>query len=374
MDSNEKIQLDDITFDDVISGEGVETTPIEEIKDSKEKPSDELEKDIEDKEEEIKEKEEKEDKEEEEEKPEDTKDAEEDFEEVEEDSETEREDKSVVHEVLEKLGFEAEDNAYADTPEGLADLTEDVATQLAEEKIDEVLEKFPLVQQHLQYVLNGGESQNFMQAYDPTLDYDKISLGEEDVRSQKSILGDYFTVKGHDQEFIKELLEDYEDTGKLFKKAEAAKGALAKVQTQQRETMLKTQQERVAKQQEEIKNYWEGVADTLETSESFAGLSIPVREKNKFYSYLSSPINQEGHTQRDLDHSKAPMETKLAIDYLMYKGFNLEQIINTKAKTKATKSLRDKISRNEEKVKSSRVKSRKRRENVDFDDLDLSTL
>ena len=28
MDPNEKIQLDDITFDDVISGEGVETTPI----------------------------------------------------------------------------------------------------------------------------------------------------------------------------------------------------------------------------------------------------------------------------------------------------------------------------------------------------------
>ena len=65
------------------------------------------------------------------------------------------------------------------------------------------------------------------------------------------------------------------------------------------------------------------------------------------------------------------METKLAIDYLMYKGFNLDQIINTKAKTKASKSLREKISKNEETVKSARRKSR-RSKNVDLDDLDLS--
>ena len=65
------------------------------------------------------------------------------------------------------------------------------------------------------------------------------------------------------------------------------------------------------------------------------------------------------------------METKLAIDYLMYKGFNLEQIINTKAKTKQSKSLRDKISKNEEKVKSAKRAARTNK-SFDVDDLDLS--
>ena len=65
------------------------------------------------------------------------------------------------------------------------------------------------------------------------------------------------------------------------------------------------------------------------------------------------------------------METKLAIDYLMYKGFNLEEIINKKAKTKQTRSLRDKISKNEEKVKSARKASRSKK-SFDIDDLDLS--
>ena len=65
------------------------------------------------------------------------------------------------------------------------------------------------------------------------------------------------------------------------------------------------------------------------------------------------------------------METKLAVDYLMYKGFNLESIINSKAKTKAATSLRDKISRSEETVKSARKKSRVSK-NVDLDNLDLN--
>ena len=65
------------------------------------------------------------------------------------------------------------------------------------------------------------------------------------------------------------------------------------------------------------------------------------------------------------------MDKKLAIDYLMFKGFNLDQIINTKARTKNTKSLKDKISRNEEAVKSAR-KSSRRKKNFDIDELDLN--
>ena len=65
------------------------------------------------------------------------------------------------------------------------------------------------------------------------------------------------------------------------------------------------------------------------------------------------------------------METKLAIDYLMYKGFDLEQVIDTKARTKNAKSLKDRIKKNEEKVKSAR-KAPKRKSDFDIEDLDLT--
>ena len=276
MDPNEKIQLDDITFDDVIAGDGVDTVaideiekPVEEVKEEvkEEKPTEELE-DIEDKveEEKVEEPEVKEE-------VQTSDDTEEDVEEAED---------TVVSEVLSKLGYELE-GEYADTSEGLAEMTKDVASQMADDRLDEVLEAFPLVKQHLEYVLNGGESENFMQAHDPNLDYNKIELASDDTRSQKAILANYFTEKGHDKEFIKEMLNDYEDSGKLHTKAEQAKQALCKVQTKRKEQMVAQQREVVKQQQAEQQKFWDGISDTIQNSQEFVGLQVPEKEKSKFF-------------------------------------------------------------------------------------------
>jgi hypothetical protein len=359
MDPNEKIQLDDITFDDVIAGDGVDTVaeiePIEGVTEEEEvkeeTPESELE-DIEDQEEEEEEVEEEVEAKEEEEDEEPSDPA----------------DPTVVQEILESLGYEGE---YEDTAEGLTEMTKDVASQMADDRIEEVLEKFPLVKKHLDYVLAGGESQKFMTAYDPNLDYNTMEIAEDDSRSQKAILSDYFQQKGHDADFIKEMLEDYEDSGKLANKANAAKDALGKVQAQQKEQLVEQQRAELQKQQEQQMEFWNGVQETIKESKEFAGLQVPEREKSKFFNYLSKPVTKEGYTQRDIDHSEAEMEKKLAIDYLMYKGFNLEDIINKKAKTTATKTLRQKITKNEETVKSARKRST-RKKSFDLDNLDLN--
>ena len=360
MEPNEKIQLDDITFDDVIAGDGVDTVAIDEIEkpveEVKEEPTNEID-NIEDTVEET----------EVEEKTKDVQDNE-----IDDDVEPseERSEDTVVSEVLSKLGYEV-NQEYDDTSEGLANMTKDIASQIADDRIDEVLEAFPLVKEHLQYVMNGGESQNFMQAYDPNLDYNRIEIAEDDTRSQKSILSDYFTTKGHDKEFIEEILEDYEDSGKLHNKAEAARQALGKVQAQQKSQMVDQQRQVLQQQHAEQQKFWEDVSTTIKNSDEFAGLRVPEKEKSKFFNWLSKPVQKNGYTERDLAHANSDMETKLAVDYLMFKGFNLEQIINSKAKTKAATSLRDKISRNEETVKSARKSSRKTK-SFDIDELDLS--
>ena len=360
MDPNEKIQLDDITFDDVIAGDGVDTVaeiePIEGVTEEEEVKEETPESELEDIE----------DQEEEEEEVEEEVEAKEEEEEDEEPSDPA--DPTVVQEILESLGYEGE---YEDTAEGLTEMTKDVASQMADDRIEEVLEKFPLVKKHLDYVLAGGESQKFMTAYDPNLDYNTMEIAEDDSRSQKAILSDYFQQKGHDADFIKEMLEDYEDSGKLANKANAAKDALGKVQAQQKEQLVEQQRAELQKQQEQQMEFWNGVQETIKESKEFAGLQVPEREKSKFFNYLSKPITKEGYTQRDIDHSEAEMEKKLAIDYLMYKGFNLEDIINKKARTTATKTLRQKITKNEETVKSARKRST-RKKSFDLDNLDLN--
>ena len=367
---NEKIQLDAISFDDVIGGDGVETVTAEETPPVKE------EKEIEASEEntlddigiEEPSKDEIEEEEEEEIKEEDT--SKDDLK-SDKDSEESVEESTVVSEVINKLGYELDGDSYDDTPEGLANMTSDLASKMADDRIDEVLEAFPLVKKHLDYVIAGGESQNFMEAYDPNLDYSSINIEKDDFRSQKAILGDYLELRGHDNDFIEEMLNDFEDTGKLYQKAEAAKNALAKHQTQQREQMIETQRKETARKKEEVSTFWNNVSETIEDADSFAGISVPKREKGKFFEYLSAPVTKEGYTQRDIDDANAKMDVKLAIDYLMYTGFDLSDIISNKAKTQNAKTLRERISRNEDKVKSTR-RSTRRSKNVDLDNLDLS--
>ena len=365
IDPNEKIALDDIMFDDILDG-GVATEPIDaglevedEILDEPE-VDDDLTDDQEYDQEDDRGDEDSDD--EVEDKPLKTKTV--------EDSDTES--NTVVGDILEKLGYDTE-NEYDDTTEGLLQLTQDVGSQMAEDQLDQLFEKFPLVKNHLQYVLSGGDSQQFMKAYDPNNDYSKMDVSEGDIGSQRAVLSDYFKAKGHDSEFIEEILEDYQDSGKLFTKATRAKDALAQVQTKEREQLLEGQKSQQAETSKKQKEFWNGVYDTIENSNEFAGLTVPKREKSKFFGYISNPVNSNGQTQRDIDHGSAEMEVKLAIDYLMFKGFKLDDIIQTKAKTSNAKSLRDKISKNEEKIRSSKKGARRSRGgSVDLDNLDLN--
>jgi hypothetical protein len=359
-EEHDEIALDDITIDDVVGAESSDNLtegldlPEEDADPEPEEDTFEeivADEDVEDSEEKV---EETEEEEQEEEKTEDDEDAE----------------PTVVSEVLEQLGYEP-DEEYDDTPEGLAAMTKDIASQIADERIDDVLENFPLVKKHLEYVLQGGKSQNFMEAHDPNMDYTEFNLKEDDAASQKVILSNYFELKGHDKDFINELLEDYEDTGKLYKKAGAAKEALGKYQQQEREEMFEKQRQQNVESQQAQKEFWDGVAGTIDESQDLAGINLPQKDKSKFFNYISKPVNDQGQTQRDLDHSEADIDVKLAIDYLMYKGFDINGLVDKKAKTQSTRSLRDKLSGRQESIKSAK-KATRRNKRVDVDDLDLS--
>ena len=283
------------------------------------------------------------------------------------------EESTVVKEVLDSLGFEGEYD-YEDTPEGLKTLTLDVANKLAEEQLDNILETFPLVQRHLEYVMNGGESENFMKANDPQSDYGKLELTEKDIPMQRVVLRNYFKAKGHEDAMVNELLEDYEDSGKLFAKAELAKTQLSEAQTKQRLSMLEEQKKSNIKAQEEEKQFWSGIQKTIQETDELAGISIPNREKNKFFKYISAPVNKQGQTQSMVDKSNNTNEQKLLMDYLMFKGLNLKEIIATKAKSQNTRSLKDRIKKSSKATLKSANKKTKAKTYLDLNDLDFGSL
>ena len=274
--------------------------------------------------------------------------------------------------ISEVLGIEME-YEYADTVEGLTNYVRDISEEVAEAQIQDLFQEYPEVQRHLEFVLAGGDPEQFYAANNPQSDYSNIQLSDRDVTLQRAMLGEYFTAMGHPEEFILEMLNDYEESGKLYDKALIAQKELSHAQEQQREHMYEEQL--IAQQEAEMEQneFWDGVADIIEGGNEFAGIVIPDTDKANFFDYISAPIDEEGNTQRDIDYSEAGVDIKLAIDYLMYSGFDLADIIDTKARTKSVESLRGRIQANEDRVKSAR-RSQRRTKTFDPDQLDINAL
>ena len=283
------------------------------------------------------------------------------------------EDSTVVSEVISNLGFDLGDGTYDDNVDGLTKLTKDVGDKIAQEHMKELFEEFPLVKEHLEYVIAGGQSQNFMQAYDPKLDFARIKLSDKDTATQKMLVSKYFKEKGHDEGFVNELIEDYEDGGKLMSKAQLAQKALVNSQKAERAKLVQQQKQEHQQQRQQQKKFWDDVYETIDTSKEFSGIVIPQKEKNKFFKYLTTPVRGDGTTKRDIDHVESSLQTKLAIDYLMFKGFKLDDVIKNKVKTSKAKDLRSRIQTNESRTKNVKRSSR-RNTGFDIEDLDLSVI
>lgn len=354
---NDKLNIESLTLDDVL-GEGVDT--VEDVQDVEDVATQEVE-EVEEIENEVEIEET------------DTEFEDEVEEEVEEDDVEEvDEPSSVAFEVAKTLGFELE-NDYEDSLEGLTNFVRDISQNAAEEQLAGLFEQFPEVQQHLDYVLSGGDSREFFQRQGQQIDYSSIEVKENDVNMQRAILAQFLQTKGHDTEFIQDTIDTYEDSGRLFSNAEKAKQHLVKFQQEEQQQLMEQQRQAYQQQQEEQQQFWSEVADTIESGNEFAGVRIPDREKSNFFDYISQPVGKNGETQRDLDYQEAGTDIKLAIDYMLYSGFDLNGIIEKKAKTQAAKNLRQRIVSNEERVKSAR-KQQRRSTNVDFDQLDLGSI
>lgn len=373
--NEEKLSISDITFDDFI-GDGLETKENE-----TDTASDELEEDIkskssknEDEDDDITSSEEEDDEEGDDEpsKPSRKNTKEEDDDDEVDNSTDDESESSIAQSIAKALGYDLENN-YADTEEGLVEFTKDIAQNIAEDQIQELFSQFPLVQKHLDYVLAGGDSEQFFQAYNPGMDYNQMEIDKNDSRMQKMLISDYFKSKGHDEEFIKDMLEDYEDTGKLYDKAAVAQKQLAAIQVKEREQLVEMQKQQQAEYKQKQQEFWEGVANTIDEGKEFAGIKIPEKEKSKFFDYISAPVNKQGNTKRDMDYGNAPLETKLAIDYLLYKGFNLSDIITTKAKTESANNLRSKLQLGQEKLRNQGMVDKKIKK-FDPDQLDVKRL
>ena len=241
----------------------------------------------------------------------------------------------------EKLGYEVEGDFHEDY-DGLANYTTAVGEQIANERLQKMFEQYPDVAEHFQYRSNNGDPLKYFEAQQAELDYNSIEI-DDNLAVQKRVVIDGMRQAGFGDTEISEMVEDLEDTGLLKKQASRYLGRLQATQATRKEQLLAQQAEQAQQQRAEAEAYWSSVQDTINTG-NLKGLSIPQRQRGKFFDWMTTPVaDNESATQRDIDRQNIDQETALAVEYLLYQGFDLKKLATSAAATQKVSTLKSKL-------------------------------
>lgn len=239
-----------------------------------------------------------------------------------------------------KLGYDVEGD-FSEDYDGLADYTTAVASKIANEQLEKIFEAMPDVKEYFQYRANNGDPLRYFEAQQAEMDYNSLQL-DENVAVQKRVVIDGMRSAGFADEDISRMVESYEDAGILKDNAGIYLQQLQRNQASQKENLLAQQEQQATEQRAAAEAYWTEVQATINTG-NLKGLQIPTRQRGKFYEWMTTPTNDQGTTQRDLDRQNIDQETALAVEYLLFQGFDLKKLATSAASTQKVSSLKSKL-------------------------------
>lgn len=254
--------------------------------------------------------------------------------------EPEEQEMSVIDTLTQRLGYEVEGN-FSDDYDGLEKYTSAVAAKIAEEQLSGIFNQYPDVREYFQYRANNGDPLKYFQAQQAEMDYQSLEI-TDNTAIQRRIIHDGMKMQGFDDAAISKMSDAYEDAGILKDNAEVYLQQLQKSQKTRKQQLLEQQEAQATQQRQQAQEYWATVAKTVETG-NLKGLQIPTRQRKQFYDWMTSPVDKSGSTQRDIDRSNLDTESALALEYLIYQGFDLNKLSQNVANTKKTQSLKAKL-------------------------------
>lgn len=257
-------------------------------------------------------------------------------------SETETEEEATIISTLkERMGYDIE-GEFADDYDGIANLTKAMAEKIAEEQFQSVFQSFPDIQEYLNYRVSGGDPDKFFKVAAKEIDFGKLQLNKDDKGMQRKVVESFMQMQGFEPEEISETIQDYEDAGILLKNSERAVKKLAAHQIKEKENLVKQQQKQAQETARQTQETW-GQIGSIINKGRLRDFTIPESDKKRFYSWMATPVDNQGRSQRLIDREKLDQESILAMEYLMYKGLDISKLVSAKVNTKQAASLKAKL-------------------------------
>ena len=246
--------------------------------------------------------------------------------------------------IEQELGFtlldsEGKPKSYSNSVEGSTELLKDVATNATVNAVTAFLNSNPELKDIYFHLVNGGKLDEYTSS---NIDYTAVDVTALDRTGKLNYIKQSFEQQGlkNAGSLIKTLEQSSDEA-----LTQAAADAIITLKQVSEDAKLQREREYQLNQQKEaqaLEEYWNNVNSVI-TNGKLKDINIPNAEKDDFFKYLAVPINSKGESQEMIDAEKESEEDRLLLSYLRFKKFNLNDLVNLKAKTNRLEQLRSRV-------------------------------
>ena len=246
--------------------------------------------------------------------------------------------------IEQELGFtlldsEGKPKSYSNSVEGSTELLKDVATNATVNAVTAFLNSNPELKDIYFHLANGGKLDDYTAS---NIDYTAVDVTTLDRTGKLNYIKQSFEQQGlkNAGSLIKTLEQSSDEA-----LTQAAADAIITLKQVSEDAKAEREREYQLNQQKEaqaLEEYWNNVNSVI-TNGKLKDINIPNAEKDDFFKYLAVPINSKGESQEMIDAEKESEEDRLLLSYLRFKKFNLNDLVNLKAKTNRLEQLRSRV-------------------------------
>ena len=238
---------------------------------------------------------------------------------------------------------------YPDTFEGFVDAAKASATKMSETAVEKALAINPTVKELYDFVQDGGNPSDFLQATFPADDFSKVELTEDNTPLQEYLITAELTQRGLSTEEIQAEIADHKEAKSLHRWADRALKNLQTTQEATRAKLIETQTAAAVEERQSVVDYWTGVKDSLTKNNEFIGVTVPESAKDELFEYMSVPVegDEQGRTQLLIDSENMSPEEEIAIYHMVKNRARLSEILLRKAKTEVADGFSNQLRKGE---------------------------
>ena len=255
-------------------------------------------------------------------------------------------DNTKVKEAIEKLtGVELDielDKVSLGTPEGIVQYMKKYTEQEMYNFEQELAKKYPTAYKAMLIEADGGDVVEYLKGNkDYSKDYTNLTLEEDNPNQYKEIIKASLKLKGIDEDSINDFIKIAEDGNKLKDKASTELNYIKKVQTEEREEVLK-RNELKQKQDYALMSDMANTITKLTETGTIGEFILPDKEKKGFNAYLLDNVQyKDGKFFITKEIGKDNLIDTLKSEYFSYKKGDIAALVKREAEKKLVLKLEE---------------------------------